>query len=186
MVINKNKQKGFTLIEVLMVTLIIGVILAMGGAFSMKAGFRRTVDSVTARVANTLQLTKLQAARNGVEFRTKFIQSGNELQLITERGDSNINSTVWQSDQKSVVSIKVDTSVVISNMILPVFEFKPNGTAAPPDGNFDLNVDDNFTVLAATGTDIDRCGKVILSRLGRIATIQGHWDGSDCSQVGDN
>jgi len=116
MVIKKNKQKGFTLIEVIMVTLIIAIILAMGGAFSIKAGFRRAVDSTTTRVANTLQLTKLQAARNGVEFRTRFEQSGNQLQLITERGDSNIDSTVWTSDLSSMVNIKMDSSVVISIM----------------------------------------------------------------------
>jgi Tfp pilus assembly protein FimT len=185
MVIKKNRQKGFTIVEVVVILGVIAVILALGGAFSIKASFRRSVDSVATRVANTLQLTKLQAARNGVQFRTRFVQSGNELQLITERGDSNIDSTVWRSNLNSLVSVRLDSSVVISN--LPsLFEFRPNGTAAPADGDFDLNDDDNFTVLAASGTDIDRCGKVILSELGRIAAIKGHWDGSDCKQVGDN
>jgi hypothetical protein len=135
------------------------------------------VDSLTTRVANTLQLTKLRAARNGVIFRTTFVQSGNELQLITEMGDSNVVVSSWTSDQNSVTSLNIDSSVVISSNMPSSFEFKPNGTAAAPDGD--------FTVLAASGTNVDRCGKVIVSALGRIAVIQGHWDGTNCKQVAD-
>ncbi len=184
MVIKKNKQQGFSLVELMVIVGILGVLLGLAGAFSIKAAYRRAVDSATTRVANTLQLTKMQAARNGVEFRTRFVQSGNELQLITERGDSNVDSTVWKSNLNSLVSIKLDSYVDIS--IMPsLFMFKPNGTAYPEDEEFD-SADDNFTVLAASGTDVDRCGKVIISELGRIAVIKGHWDGSDCSQVGDD
>lgn len=185
MVIKKNKQQGFSLVELMVIVGILGVLLGLAGAFSIKAAYRRAVDSATTRVANTLQLTKMQAARNGVEFRTRFVQSGNELQLITERGDSNVDSTVWKSNLNSLVSIKLDSSVVISSIMPSEFKFKPNGTAYPADDEFD-SADDNFTVLAASGTDVDRCGKVIISGLGRIAVIQGHWDGSDCSQVGDD
>lgn len=71
---------------------------------------------VTTRVANTLQLTKLQAARNGVEFRTSFVQNDKELQLITHRGDSNIDSTVWVTTDNGIQSLRIESSVVISNM----------------------------------------------------------------------
>jgi len=186
MVINKNKEEGFSLVELLVVTTIMAIIIALAGGFSYKATYRRSVDSLTTRVANTLQLTKLRAASNGVEFRTRFVQSGNELQLITEMGDSNIDSTIWTTDQNSVTSLKIDSSVDISTMpSLFEFNFRPNGTAAPFDGVFNLNVDDNLTVLAASGTNVDRCGKVIVSVLGRISVIQGHWDGTNCKQVAD-
>jgi len=176
MVMKKSKnQEGYTLAELMVVVAIMAVLIAMTGSFSSKAVYRRSVDSITARVANTLQLTKLRAARNGVEFRTRFVQSGNELQLITERGDSNIDSTVWTSDQNSVTSLNIDSSVVISNMPT-LLEFKPNGTAGP---------NNNFTALADSGTGVDRCGRVVVSELGRIKTIQGHWDGTNCIQVQD-
>ena len=173
--INKNRDTGLTIVELLVVLATIGIILALAGSFSMKAAYRRSVDSVTTRVANTLQVTKLQAARNGVEFRTVFVESGNELQLITHRGDSNIDSTVWTTINNGILSVEVDHSVVISN--LPsLFEFRPNGTATPSD---------NVLVVANPGTGTDRCGQVFVSTLGRIATIQGHWDGSACTQVSD-
>ena len=175
MVINKNKKEGYSLVELLVVTTIIGVIIALAGGLSYKSTYRRSVDSLATRVANTLQLTKLRAARNGVEFRTRFVQSGNELQLITERGDSNIDSTIWTTYQNSVTSLDIDSSVVISNMP-SLFEFNPNGTAGP---------NNNFTVLAASGTNVDSCGKVIVSGLGRISVILGHWDGTNCKQVAD-
>ncbi|NIP50654.1 MAG: prepilin-type N-terminal cleavage/methylation domain-containing protein, partial [Phycisphaerae bacterium] len=69
----KNKEQGFTLVEAMVVVAIIAIIIGLAGGFSVKAGFRRNVDSATQRVSNTLQLTKLQAARNGVEFRTVFV-----------------------------------------------------------------------------------------------------------------
>ncbi len=171
----RNKEKGFTLMEVIVVVGIVVIILALAGAFSIKAAYRRNVDSVTTRVSNSLQLTKLQAAKNGVEFRTVFVNNGNELEIITHRGDSNIDSTVWQTADNGVLSVKIDTSVIISN--LPAFfEFKPNGIASPSD---------NVLVIANAGTGTDRCGQVFVSALGRIATIQGHWDGTSCSQVED-
>ncbi len=176
MLIKNKKQEGFTVVELLVVVVTLAIVVTLAGAFSIKAGYRRAVDSVTTRVANNLQLTKLQAARNGVEYRTRFVQSGMELQLITERGDSNVDSTVWTSNLNSVVSLKLDNSVVISTM--PSFyEFNPNGTATPSA---------DFIVLAASGADVDRCGHVVVSSLGRIATIQGHWDGIDCKQVSDD
>ncbi|NIT12866.1 MAG: hypothetical protein GTN99_01050, partial [Candidatus Dadabacteria bacterium] len=62
-------------------------------------------------------------------------------------------------------------------------EFGPNGTASVIP---DTPPDNNIIILPAAGTDVDRCGQVIVSSLGRIATIQGHWDGTNCSQVGDD
>ncbi len=181
MVINKNKEEGFSLVELLVVIAIMGVIIALAGGLSYKSAYRRSVDSLTTRVANTLQLTKLRAARNGVEFKTSFVESDNELQLITEMGDSNIDSTIWTTDQNSVTSLGIDSSVVISAMPTEC-EFGPNGTATvtpntPPDNE--------FIVLAASKTGVDRCGQVIISNLGRIAVIQGHWDGTNCKQVAD-
>lgn len=76
---NFNYQGGFSLAELLVVILVISLLLALGGAFSPKSAYRRSVDSVTTQAANTLQLTKLKSARAGVEFRTRFIEADSNL-----------------------------------------------------------------------------------------------------------
>ena len=172
---NFNYQGGFSLAELLVVILVISLLLALGGAFSPKSAYRRSVDSVTTQVANTLQLTKLKSARAGVEFRTRFIEADSNLRLITERGDSNTDSSVWTSIQDGVNDIRLDSSVEIFR--LPSrFEFNPDGTGGPSN---------SFVIISKEGTKVDRYGRVIVSGLGRIGVVQGHWNGSNCIQVSD-
>ncbi len=172
---SSSYSKGFSLIELLMVVSIVVLLLALAGAFSPKSYHRRTVDSVTVRVANTLQLAKLRASRQGVEFRTRFIESEGNLRLVTERGDSNTDSSLWIPVNDGVIDIKLDSSVEIFK--LPSrFEFNPNGTAGPSN---------SFIVISKEATDLKRCGRVVVSALGRIGVLQGHWESPNCIQVED-
>lgn len=194
---NSKNQGGFSLAELLTVLLIVSIIVALGGAFSPKAAYRRSVDSVTTQVANTLQITKLSAGRHGVEYITTFEEIGNpltirNLKLTTLRGDSNTNSTIFTSFPNNVRDIKLDSSVVISNLpddisFAPIGEgeVEPVGTGpveCDGDGVFPSG---DFVLLARGGTSIDRCGFIRVNRLGRIGVIQGHWSGTCCVQVSD-
>ena len=190
---NSKNQSGFSLAELLTVLLIVSIIVGLAGAFSPKAAYRRSVDSVTTQVANTLQITKLSAARDGVEYITTFEEIGNplkirNLKLTTLRGDSNTDSTIFTSFPNNVKDIKLDSSVVIS--IFPdEILFEPVGQACfkvGADDCEDLDIEDgDFVILARGGARIDRCGLIRVEKLGRIGVIQGHWSGTGCQQVSD-
>lgn len=182
---NLKNQGGFSLAELLTVLLVVSILVALGGAFSPKSAYRRSVDSLATQVANNLQLAKLSAARDGVEYRTIFEETGMMLTMITHRGDSNTDSTIWTTIQERTVNIKVDPSVVISNLPDEV-SFEPVGQSeGPGSGCIPCECDGDFVILAAGGTRIDRCGFVRVSELGRIGVIQGHWNGTCCEQVSD-
>ncbi len=185
-----ESNKGFSLIELLVIVAILGILLAMTGAFSTKALLRRSVDGVTLQVSNTLQSTKMKAARNGVEYRTQFSLSGDTFNAITHYGDSNNDSTIWttvgdatvlgsstarDADKSGVIGINLDNTVVISSFTAE-FEFKLSGRGDTG----------SVLILSSKYPQIDRCGEVTVTALGLIRTKKGHWDGSTCSQVSDD
>ncbi len=190
---NSKNQGGFSLAELLTVLLIVSVIVGLAGSFSTKSAYRRSVDSVTTQVANTLQVTKLSAGRDGVEYITTFEEIGNpltirNLKLTTLRGDSNTGSAIFTSFPNNVKDIKLDSSVVISNLPDEI-SFEPVGQGCFKVGGIDCEDPfpeaGDFVILARGGTGIDRCGLIRVSVLGRIGVIQGHWSGTGCQQVSD-
>lgn len=168
----ESKDRGFTLVEMMVIVAVFGLIIAMSGAFSFKSSLRRKIDSITTGVSNTLQSTKLKAAREGVEYRTLFEENPTSLELHIHRGDSNTDSTIWSTVQTN--RVKLDSSVVITSMP-SFFEFNPNGTGTA----------DSVTVIPADTTQFKRCGDVVVHSLGRIRVVKGNWDGTDCIQVQD-
>jgi len=70
--------------------------------------------------------------------------------------------------------ISGDYTIVPSNH---EFQFNPNGTAGLPK-----------TIKIRPGlpdSNIKKCGKIVVSSLGRISTATGNWDGENCNVIGD-
>jgi len=65
-----NNHHGFTIIEVLVVTGIMVILIVIGGGISSNFGLRRSVDDIANKITSELNLIKLQAARDGVQYRS--------------------------------------------------------------------------------------------------------------------
>src|SRR3990170_8567780 len=111
-----ENRDGFSIVEALVVLGVIGILVAMGGSLAVNFSIRKSVDRITGDISSSLQITKLKAARQGVEYRTLFAScdldtadpncfvcpdytdyiAGDEtLTIIRERGNSNNASTNW-------------------------------------------------------------------------------------------
>ena len=202
------KQKGFSIIEVLVVTSVIVIILAAASSyFSSKTALRRSVDDITANVATTLQMTKLQAGRSGVEHRAvmadctqldetdpdcticdtyvDFNDGDREISIIVERGDSNRGSSIWciQSDQ--VKEFQSDLDFVLSGNISTgpaAVTFLPTGLRS--DFRDDAAVE-IISIEPLSGALVDKCGLVEVTAVGGIRVVHGRWDGTDCNAILD-
>lgn len=194
-----EKREGFSLIELLVVVTVIGVLLAVGGAISGKFASRRSVDNMTRNISSTLQLAKLNALRQGVEYRAVLARctqldnadpdcpvcdtyddytSGDDTITITiERGDSNRGSSNWcvnsSQTRRIQTGMALDLGSIPENDPLRI-NFNPNGTL----------VDSNGTILAGqidigveptSNAKIKRCGGITVTPIGRIGILEGSW-----------
>ncbi len=199
-----EKREGFSIVEALLVIVIIGILVAMGGSLAANYSIRKSVDRVTGDISSSLQIAKLKAARQGVEYRTLFasctgdldtsdpkcfkcpgynytdyIAGDKTLTIIRERGNSNNNSTNWcveaTTRDKMPSVITLDLATMDADPYRYVFN--PNNTLGGTSGTIDIN-----PTSAVRGK---RCGKVVVSPFGRIRAIQGNWDETLNSGAGD-
>jgi prepilin-type N-terminal cleavage/methylation domain-containing protein len=172
-----KKRDGFTLIEALIVVTVIGILIAMGGTLAGKFASRRQADNITGNISSTLQLTKLKALRQGVEYQAvlTFDPTERTLTIETERGNSNRGSSSYI--QETSQTIKVKEGYVL-NPASKTYNFNPNGTLGGASGTVDIK--------PSSGEKGERCGKIVVSPFGRIRVIQGNWDpsgGGDCKPI---
>jgi len=167
------KEKGFSLIELLFVTAILSIVIVIAGSFSTSFSSRRKVDQVTNSISSNIQISKLQAARDGVEHRISMSLTGDILEIVRERGDSNTVSANWTElfSQK----VKIEQNLLLDLPSQPVI-FKPTGVSTNPG---------TCVIKPTSSARYKRCGQVSVSNFGIIEIIKGNWDGSDCNQLGD-
>jgi prepilin-type N-terminal cleavage/methylation domain-containing protein len=208
-------KNGFSLIELLVVIGIASVLLALGATLSSKFAARHSTDNVTRTISSTLQLTRLKAAREGLEYRavfsncsnlgsytcgnftcggtlngqtclacsayTEYKPSDNKLYIRVERGNSNRNSCCWCQESSQAINIKQSI-----NLDLSALPKNPYHHTFNPKGTLDSSTTDT-TIFINPSSNIDglRCGKVMVSALGRISIVEGTWNSSQstCNAV---
>ena len=176
----KKNKKGFNVIELLVVAAIISLIVVMAGSISGTFALRRTIDDVANRITSELNIAKLKAARDGVQYRTliNFDSTEQKINIKSVRGDSNRASTFDNSDPVTEQDVKIlsDYEIIPSSVDTSI-DFNPNGTVA------------NATTITMRPSDISskvrKCAKIDITMFGQIRTIIGKWDGSQCNPISD-
>ncbi|MBI2485485.1 MAG: prepilin-type N-terminal cleavage/methylation domain-containing protein [Deltaproteobacteria bacterium] len=128
-----EKREGITLIEVLIVSVIMGVIITITGTISGKFAERRSVDRVTTAISSTLYITKLKALRHGLEYQAvfTFVPENKTLTIETERGNSNRGSDIYEKETSQ--TIRVTEGITITPATRK-YNFNPNGTLGGASG----------------------------------------------------
>lgn len=177
------KNEGYSIIELLIVVGFISILLMMGMSVSSKFAERRSIDDITYKISSSLSRTKLQAARSGVEYVTDLIMDEGILTINTYRGSSNRDS-VFDRDLEPTNTLAIDIKdnfiVVAQDETDPIdksIEFNPGGTLGRA-GTINIRP-------SSEETNITKCGRVVISSLGRIRTAVGNWDGNNCKIIGD-
>ena len=189
-----EKRDGFSIVEALVVLGVIGILVAMGGSLAANYSIRKSVDRITGDISSSLQIAKLKAARQGVEYRTLFascadldtddpncfvcsdyddyiaVPPDETLTIIRERGNSNIGSTSWCVE--SNVTGKIPSKITLDLSSLqdePMrYSFNPDGTLGAESGTVNIN--------PTSDVKGQRCGRIVVTPFGRIRAIQGNWD----------
>lgn len=168
-----KKKEGITMIEVVIVSVIIGVVIAVSGTISAKLADRRSVDRITMNMSSTLQIMKLKALRHGLEHQADFgFDLGKKtLTIKTWRGNSNRGSNEYENETSQTIRVEEGLTITPPNK---TYNFNPNGTLGGTSGT---------VTIRPTTKNITRCGRIVVSPFGRIRVIQGNWDGTNCNAV---
>ena len=188
-----ENRDGFSIVEALVVLGVIGILVAMGGSLAANYSIRKSVDRITGDISSSLQIAKLKAGRQGVEYRTLFASCAEDLDttdpncfvcpdytdyiagdetltIIRERGNSNIGSTSWCVE--SNVTGKIPSKITLDLSSLqdePMrYSFNPDGTLGAESGTVNIN--------PTSDVKGQRCGRIVVTPFGRIRAIQGNWD----------
>lgn len=206
-------QNGFTIVEILVVMSVMIIVLALGSSFlSGMSVLRRSVDETTNNISSLLQIGKLKASRDGVEYRVVFARCGNvddsdadcpvcaslgsyeeyeeeddTLTVTFERGDSNRGSTVWCIESSHTRRFRGDLVFGVTENMgdedSPVnFAFLPSGMRR----DFLEDTEDEVITISPTiSSRIDKCGVVTVSPSGNISVNEGKWVDSECNPIRD-
>ncbi len=200
-----KREDGFNVVEILMVAGVMMAIIVIAGSMSGRFAARRSVDNMTRNLSSTLQLAKLNAVRQGVEYRAvlascsqlddadpdcpvcdaydDYAPGDDTITITIERGDSNRGSVNW-------CVISTQTRRIQQGMVLDLteipetdplrFNFNPNGAVVDENGSVLVPPpeQDNFEIRVKPTVDakVSRCGTVAITPLtGRISIREGNW-----------
>src|SRR3972149_11628345 len=190
-----EETDGFSIVEALLVIGFIVILVAMGGTLAAKFSIRKSVDRITGDISSSILITKLKAARQGVEYRTLFASCAGDLDttdpnclvcpdytdyiagdetltIIRERGNSNNASTNWcvETTTRDKMPSVITLDLITLDNDPYRYVFNPNNTLGGSSGTVDIK---------PTGISSEnrgkRCGKIVVSPFGRIRVIQGNW-----------
>jgi len=173
--LDRKKHHGFTIIEILVVAGIMAILIVIGGGISSTFALRRSVDDIANKITSELNLVKLQAARDGVQYRSTINYSvvdgtARFVSLESTRGDSNRTSSFDVDDFLDPISTK--TYQIMSDYLMDqeeyIIDFNPNGTAVQEQNIVLRPVDEDSTV--------SKCATIQVTQFGIIRTLIGRWD----------
>lgn len=181
---SKYKNNGYSIIELVVIIGIISAIFAITGNISSKLFLRRSVENIVFQIGSLLNQSKLQAARQGVEYQVtlNYDNINSILNVSTERGDSNINSINYQTIRTQQISIPENYIINLPRMrTTHSFNFNPNNTLGGASGSILIRPE-------SVPTNISKCGRIIISPFGRIRTVIGRWnfDSNLCIGIKEN
>jgi len=180
--LNYKNQKGFTLIETIVAVSIMVILIALAGGISSKFALRRNVEGTINKIISELNLIKLQAARDGVQYRTTidFTDTGSEryVTIETKRGDSNRTSSFAVLAPIASEDYKIMDDYIFDQAQY-ILDFNPNGTA----------VQGQIIVLRPEDDQarVSKCAIIQVTQFGIIRSTIGSWDftGDDCNPISD-
>jgi len=122
---NRASERGFTLIEALVVVGIMGALMALSYPSIMNSLESRNLDNSTRDIQTTLQQARYMAVNEKVFCRARFFQESNEWKIILETQDPAGNWDAVPSFLKQTISRRF-----ILSLNLPAgltVEFSPVG-----------------------------------------------------------
>ncbi len=166
-----EKREGFSLIELLVVIAFLSILILMAGVLSVKFAARHSTDDVTRTISSTLQLIKLKASKQGVEYQAvlTFTSSKNTLTVVTQRGNSNRGPFPTPPAETSQI---INVQGIVLSPASQTYIFNPDGTLPPASGTI------TTSIQPADGQGGKRCGQVVVTQFGRISIIEGGWNPS--------